>query len=90
MRWPGGGAHVLVTGNDAPDVVVPLVRVVARGEITRPEGLTSLRREYEQKVERDSAALDELHLEKQQLHAEELPRTRQNTSASGEALKKNL
>jgi hypothetical protein len=34
--------------------------------------LASLRREYEQKVERDSAALDELHLEKQQLKAEEL------------------
>jgi CPA1 family monovalent cation:H+ antiporter len=39
---------------------------------TNPEVLASLRREYEQKVERDSAALDELHLEKQQLHAEEL------------------
>lgn len=34
--------------------------------------LASLRREYEQKVERDSAALDGLHLERQQLHAEEL------------------
>jgi len=39
---------------------------------TNPEVLAGLRREYEQKVERDSAALDELHLEKQQLHAEEL------------------
>jgi hypothetical protein len=39
---------------------------------TNPEVLTSLRREYEQKVERDSAALDELHLDRQQLHAEEL------------------
>jgi hypothetical protein len=39
---------------------------------TNPEVLASLRREYEQKVERDSAALDELHLERQQLHAEEL------------------
>ena len=37
-----------------------------------PEVLATLRREYEQKVERDSAALDELHLERQQLHAEEL------------------
>ena len=37
-----------------------------------PEVLASLRREYEQKVERDSAALDELHLERQQLHAEEV------------------
>ena len=38
---------------------------------SNPEVLASLRREYEQKVERDSAALDELHLEKQQLHAED-------------------
>jgi hypothetical protein len=37
-----------------------------------PEVLASLRREYEQKVERGSAALDELHLERQQLHAEEV------------------
>jgi CPA1 family monovalent cation:H+ antiporter len=39
---------------------------------SNPEVLASLRHEYEQKVERDSAALDELHLEKQQLRAEEL------------------
>ena len=39
---------------------------------TNPEVLASLRREYEQRVERDSAALGELHLERQQLHAEEL------------------
>ena len=39
---------------------------------TNSEVLASLRREYEQKIERDSAALDELRLEKQQLHTEEL------------------
>ena len=39
---------------------------------TNPEVLAGLRREYEQKVERDRTALDELHLEGQQLHAEEL------------------
>jgi CPA1 family monovalent cation:H+ antiporter len=39
---------------------------------TNPEVLAGLRREYEQKVERDSAALEELHIEGQQLHAEEL------------------
>jgi CPA1 family monovalent cation:H+ antiporter len=39
---------------------------------TNPEVLAVLRREYEQKVERDSAALDELHIERRQLHAEEL------------------
>ena len=39
---------------------------------TNREVLTGLRREYEQKVERDSVTLDELHIERQQLHAEEL------------------
>jgi CPA1 family monovalent cation:H+ antiporter len=39
---------------------------------TNPDVLASLRREYEQKVERDSATLDELHLEREQVHAEEL------------------
>ncbi|MEO8326072.1 MAG: Na+/H+ antiporter [Nitrospirota bacterium] len=39
---------------------------------TNPEVLASLRGEYEQKIERDNAALNELHLEKQQLETEEL------------------
>jgi CPA1 family monovalent cation:H+ antiporter len=39
---------------------------------TNPEVLASIRREYEQKVERDRATLDELQLERNQLHAEEL------------------
>lgn len=39
---------------------------------TNPEVLADLRRDYEQKVDRNSAALDELHLDRQQLHAEEL------------------
>jgi len=34
--------------------------------------LASLRREYEEKIERSSAALNELYLERKQLHAEEL------------------
>ena len=38
---------------------------------TNAEVLTDLRRDYEQKVERDSAALNELHIERQQLQAEE-------------------
>ncbi len=37
-----------------------------------PEALADLRREYEQKVERDSAVLDKLHVQNEQLHAEEL------------------
>ena len=43
-----------------------------------PEVLASLRREYEQKVERDSAVLGELPLERQQLQAEELRWTRRH------------
>ena len=39
---------------------------------SNPEVRASLRREYEQKVERDRAALDELHIERRQLHTEEL------------------
>jgi monovalent cation:H+ antiporter, CPA1 family len=39
---------------------------------TNPGVLADLRREYMQKVELNSAALDKLHLEKQLLHAEEL------------------
>jgi CPA1 family monovalent cation:H+ antiporter len=39
---------------------------------TNPYVLAGLRREYEQKVEHDRAELDELHIERQQLHAEEL------------------
>ena len=45
---------------------------MSRVHFTNPEVLATIRREYEQKVERDRAALDELHLEKQQFHAEEL------------------
>jgi CPA1 family monovalent cation:H+ antiporter len=44
---------------------------MSRVHFTNPEVLASLRREYEQKVERDSAALDELPLDKQHIHAEE-------------------
>jgi monovalent cation:H+ antiporter, CPA1 family len=45
---------------------------MAHVHFTNPEVLASLRREYEQKVEHNSAALDELHIEKRLLHAEEL------------------
>ena len=45
---------------------------------TNPDVLASLRREYEQKVECDSAALDKLHIEKQQLYAEEAQWARQH------------
>ncbi|HQT27283.1 MAG TPA: cation:proton antiporter [Burkholderiales bacterium] len=45
---------------------------------TDPEILASLRREYEQKVELDSTALGELHLNRRQIHAEELQRARRH------------
>jgi CPA1 family monovalent cation:H+ antiporter len=51
---------------------------MSRVHFTNPDVLASLRREYEQKVERDSAALDKLHLEKQQIHAEEAQWARQH------------
>jgi hypothetical protein len=39
---------------------------------TDPEVLAGLRREYEQKIEREMASLNELHIDKQQFHKEEL------------------
>ena len=39
---------------------------------THPEVLATLRKEYEQKVEKDREALNELHLASQQLHEEEV------------------
>ena len=39
---------------------------------SNPKVLASLRREYEQKIEHDRAALEELHLEQQQLQSEEI------------------
>jgi len=45
---------------------------------TNPEVLARLRSEYEQKVERDSATLEELHLDRQQLFDEELQRARRH------------
>ncbi|MEO7298629.1 MAG: sodium:proton antiporter [Verrucomicrobiota bacterium] len=43
-----------------------------------PEALGELRREYEKTVERDSAALDELHLQNEELHFEELQSARRH------------
>jgi len=45
---------------------------MSRVHFTNAEALASLRREYEQKAERESAALDEFHVERQQLHVEEV------------------
>jgi CPA1 family monovalent cation:H+ antiporter len=51
---------------------------MSRIHFTNPDVLASLRREYEQKVKHDNAAMDELHIEKQQLHAEEAQWARQH------------
>ncbi len=45
---------------------------------TNPEVLARIRSEYEQEVERDSAKLDDLHLDRQQLFDEELQRARRH------------
>lgn len=45
---------------------------------TNPEVLDRIRSEYEQMVERDSAKLEELHLDRQQLFDEELQRARRH------------
>ena len=51
---------------------------MARTHFTNPEVLAGIRQEYEQKVVRDNAALDALHLEKQQVHAEEVQLARRH------------
>lgn len=45
---------------------------MAQVHFTNEEVMITLRHEYEQKIERNKAALDELHLEKEHLHTEEL------------------
>ena len=80
LRWLGivrghqeRAAYELTRGKlQAAHAALEEIDRMSHVHFTNPEVLASLRREYEQKVERDSAALDELHLEKQQLHAEEL------------------
>jgi CPA1 family monovalent cation:H+ antiporter len=51
---------------------------MTRVRFTNPEVLATLRRDYEQTVERGSAALDALHLEGQRLHAEEVQGARRH------------
>ena len=61
--WQVAGSPYRV-GRDRPNVTT--------SHFANPGVLASLRREYEQKIERDSATLDEFHLDRQQLHVEEL------------------
>ncbi len=86
LRWLGivrghqeRAAYELTRGKlQAAHAALEEIDQMSHVYFTNPEVLASLRREYEQKIERDSAALDELHLERQQLHAEELQRARRH------------
>ncbi len=51
---------------------------MSRAHFTNPEVLAGLRLEYEQKIGLDSAALDKLHLEGEQLQADELQGARRH------------
>ena len=65
-------AYELTRGRlQAAHAALEEIERMSRVHFTNPEVLASLRREYEEEVERDSAALDELPLDKQQIHAEE-------------------
>ena len=74
LRWLGivrghqeHTAYELTRGKlQAAHAALDEIDRMSRVHFTNPEVLASLRREYEQKVERDNAALDELPLEKQQ------------------------
>jgi CPA1 family monovalent cation:H+ antiporter len=80
LRWLGivrgrqeRAAYELTRGKlQAAHAALEEIGRMSHVHFTNPEVLAGLRREYEQKVERDSAALDELHIEREQLHAEEL------------------
>lgn len=56
----------------AAHAVLKEIDRMAHVHFTNPQVLASLSREYEQKVERDSTVLNELHLEHEQIQAEEL------------------
>lgn len=86
LRWLGIvrgheelAAYELTRGRlQAAHAAVNEIDRMSHVHFTQPEVLAHLRREYEQKIERDSAALDLLHIDNQQLHSEELQRTRRN------------
>jgi Na+:H+ antiporter len=80
LRWLGivrghqeRAAYELTRGRlQAADAALKELDRMSHVHFSNPEVLASLRREYEQKVERDSAVLNELHLEHEQLQADEL------------------
>jgi CPA1 family monovalent cation:H+ antiporter len=80
LRWLGivrghqeHAAYELTRGKlQAAHAALEEIDRMSHAYFTNPEVLVSLRREYEQKVERDNAALVEFHVERQELHAEEV------------------
>ena len=86
LRWLGivhgqqeRAAYELTRGKlQAARAALEEIDKLSHFRFANPEVLADLRREYEQQIERDRAALDELHIERAQLHAEELQRTRRH------------
>ena len=80
LRWLGivaghqeRAAYELTRGKlQAARAALAEIDQMSHVHFTNPEVLASLRRDYEQNIERDSAALDELNLGREQLQAEEL------------------
>jgi CPA1 family monovalent cation:H+ antiporter len=80
LRWLGvvrgheeRAAYELTRGKlQAAHAALEEIDQMSHAHFTDPEVLAGLRREYEQKVERGRTTLDELHIERQQFHAEEL------------------
>jgi CPA1 family monovalent cation:H+ antiporter len=80
LRWLGivrghqeHDAYELTRGKlQAARAALEEIGRMSRAHFTNAEALASLHREYEQKAERESAVLDEFHIERQQLHAEEV------------------
>ena len=87
LRWLGivrgrqeHAVYKLTSGKlEAAHAASEEINQMTRVHFTNPEVLATLRREYEQKVEYNSATLEELHLEGQQLRAEEVQRDRRHT-----------
>jgi CPA1 family monovalent cation:H+ antiporter len=78
-RQQARAAYELTRGRlHAARAALEEIERMTRVRFTSPEVLATLRRDYEQTVERGSAALDELHLEGQRLHAEEVQGARRH------------
>ncbi len=86
LRWLGivrehkqRAVYELTRGKlQAAQAALAEIDQMTRVHFTHSDMLTHLRREYEQKIARDSAMLNTLHLESRQLHAEELQWSRRH------------